>query len=301
MSATQAFALGEACGLGGCDFFVSHSWSDDARQKYAQMMAVTLLFQQRHGREPTFWLDKVCIDQSNIARTLRCLPVLVQSCSKLLILCGESYVSRLWCVLELYIHFAMSGVAQASKRTVITDCRVASNRSSTDPQDDAIAGLGGGENSDSAAAALHTFDVKDAHCFSAEDEARLRSVIESEGAATFNAAIREVGAALLGTGGGVLRQSMREAGAVTNAAGSLRFEALDKNQDQRLDRQDLLEAFGWNLPPPGSEQYKQAELAKRAAQIDQLLEVVNTEGELRVNGSLSISEDEFYTWIGRAT
>ncbi len=303
MSAAQAFDLGEACGLGGCDFFVSHSWSDDARQKYAQMMAVTLLFQQRHGREPTFWLDKVCIDQSNIAQTLRCLPVLVQSCSKLLILCGESYVSRLWCVLELYIHFAMSGVVQASKRTVITDCRSATKSSTMDPLDDGIAGLSGG--GDSAAAALHTFDVKNAHCFSPEDEARLRSVIESEGAETFNAAIQEVGAALLGApDGGSSRVSSPtwEAGAVTNSAGSLRFETLDKNQDHRLDREDLLAAFGWDSPPPGTGgEQKQAELAKRGAQIDQLLEVVNTEGELRVNGSLSISKQEFDAWIGRAT
>jgi hypothetical protein len=84
MDAAAAFALSEGCGLGGCDFFVSHSWSDDARQKYAQMMAVTLLFQQRHHREPTFWLDKVCIEQTNIKRTLRCLPVLVSGAVPLL-------------------------------------------------------------------------------------------------------------------------------------------------------------------------------------------------------------------------
>lgn len=89
---------------------------------------------------------------------------------------------------------------------------------------------------------------------------------------------------------------------MTNSAGSLRFETLDKNQDHRLDREDLLAAFGWDSPPPGTGgEQKQAELAKRGAQIDQLLEVVNTEGELRVNGSLSISKQEFDAWIGRAT
>jgi hypothetical protein len=48
-------------------------------------------------------------------------------------------------------------------------------------------------------------------------------------------------------------------------------------------------------------QKQQEELAQRAAQVDDLLEIVNTEGELRVNGSRSIGEDEFYAWIGRAT
>jgi hypothetical protein len=95
--ATEAFALGEDCGLGGIDYFVSHSWSDCPRQKFSQLCAVTLLFRQKHGRQPTFWLDKVCIDQQNIERTLRCLPVFEQACNELLILFGDSYASRLWC------------------------------------------------------------------------------------------------------------------------------------------------------------------------------------------------------------
>lgn len=95
--AANAFALGEDCGLGGIDYFVSHSWSDCPRQKFSQLCAVALLFRKKHGREPTFWLDKVCIDQQNIERTLRCLPVFEQACSELLILFGDSYASRLWC------------------------------------------------------------------------------------------------------------------------------------------------------------------------------------------------------------
>jgi hypothetical protein len=42
--------------------------------------------------------DKVCIDQSDIARALRCLPVFVFSCKRLLILAGNTYYDRLWCV-----------------------------------------------------------------------------------------------------------------------------------------------------------------------------------------------------------
>ena len=60
-------------------------------------MAVTLQFRHKHGRDPTLWLVKVCINQKEISRTLRCLPVFVQSCTKLLILGGDSYVNRLWC------------------------------------------------------------------------------------------------------------------------------------------------------------------------------------------------------------
>ena len=52
----QSFALGESCGLGGVDFFVSHSWSDCPKQKFTQLCAVALDFYRKNGREPTFWL-----------------------------------------------------------------------------------------------------------------------------------------------------------------------------------------------------------------------------------------------------
>ena len=42
--------------------------------------------------------DKVCIDQDNISRALRCLPVFVLSCNRILILAGDTYCERLWCV-----------------------------------------------------------------------------------------------------------------------------------------------------------------------------------------------------------
>eukprot|EP01045_Picozoa_sp_COSAG04_P029370 COSAG04_NODE_4807_length_1885_cov_1.627100_1_plen_517_part_10 len=236
--ASASYSMGEACGLGGCDFFVSHSWGDDPRAKYAQLMAVTLLFRRKHGRDPTLWLDKCCtpiisldidmvpfrffkrrvcgsagINQEDIARTLRCLPVFVQSCSKLLILSGDSYANRLWCAWELYVHFAMSGV-HASKRTAVVDCR--SNKEqgartdSTATSDSVVVvdNPTAAETSEPAAVeatgpaeagpaeALCTFRVEDAHCFSPEDEARLRRVIESESAESFNNAIREAGQAV---------------------------------------------------------------------------------------------------------
>jgi hypothetical protein len=52
--------------------------------------------------------------------------------------------------------------------------------------------------SDAGTSSLLDFDVANAHCFSAGDEAKLRSIIESEGASTttFNTMIHEVGAQL---------------------------------------------------------------------------------------------------------
>ncbi len=107
-SGTQEdYALSVPCELGAIDFFVSHSWSDDADAKFAHLSAVAAEFQQEHGREPIFWLDKVCIDQGNIAKALRCLPVFVFSCNRLLVLVGTTYSTRLWCVWELYVRNAL--------------------------------------------------------------------------------------------------------------------------------------------------------------------------------------------------
>jgi hypothetical protein len=108
----------------------------------------------------------VCIDQDNISRALRCLPVFVFSCNRLMILAGNTYCDRLWCVWELYVFFSTSGVS-ATKRVELHDF------------------------SDTGTSSLLEFNVEDAHCFSPTDEAKLRSIIESGGSSLFNAMIQE--------------------------------------------------------------------------------------------------------------
>jgi hypothetical protein len=110
--------------------------------------------------------DKLCIDQDNIDRALRCLPVFVFSCNRLMILAGNTYCDRLWCVWELYVFFSTSG-ARALKRVELHDF------------------------SDRGTSTLLDFEVANAHCFSPDDEAKLRSIIESGGASDFNDMIRE--------------------------------------------------------------------------------------------------------------
>ena len=110
--------------------------------------------------------DKFCIDQSDISRALKCLPVFVFSCKRLMILAGNTYCDRLWCVWELYTFFSTSGT-RALKRVELYDF------------------------SDAGTSTLLEFDVANAHCFSPVDEAKLRSIIESGGASNFNDMIRE--------------------------------------------------------------------------------------------------------------
>jgi len=95
--------------LGECDAFISHSWHDDAESKQQALKQWGDDFHMRNGHAPDIWFDKCCIDQANIEADLCCLPIFMSGCKQLVILCGPSYLSRLWCVLELFVFRHMGG------------------------------------------------------------------------------------------------------------------------------------------------------------------------------------------------
>ena len=89
------------------------------------------------------------------------------------------------------------------------------------------------------------------------------------------------------------------------------FESLDDNHDGRLCRSDLLRAYGGksdaapNMVSPSSDEqgssgFDDSDAAMGVQQIDDLLEIINTGPELRVNGSRSIGEEEFSAWMLRS-
>ena len=91
------------------DFFLSHSWYDDADAKMEVLESVVERFKHKHhGKTPTFWLDKVCIDQKNISDGLKVLPINLMTSKKILVLLGDTYVQRLWCVWELLTVYFLS-------------------------------------------------------------------------------------------------------------------------------------------------------------------------------------------------
>eukprot|EP01045_Picozoa_sp_COSAG04_P009841 COSAG04_NODE_585_length_12348_cov_17.357907_5_plen_403_part_00 len=85
------------------DFFVSHSWSDDPKAKWAALQGVRRRFVLEHEREPNIWFDKYCIDQNAIDESVRRLPIFVVASQKMLVLLGHSYATRCWCMLELFV------------------------------------------------------------------------------------------------------------------------------------------------------------------------------------------------------
>ena len=98
--------------FGGAKFVhLQHSWHDDPIIKFQVMQQVVAAFMQRHHYEPSFWLDKACIDQENTADGLRILPVSVMACNIVLATCGSTYVNRLWCIWELFVVVSIRIVA----------------------------------------------------------------------------------------------------------------------------------------------------------------------------------------------
>jgi hypothetical protein len=90
------------------DYFISHSWHDDADLKYKKMCTLGVEFKRKYGYYPTFWFDKVFIDQNNIGAGLKVLPINVMACRFMLVVCGKTYASRLWCVWELCTLFSFA-------------------------------------------------------------------------------------------------------------------------------------------------------------------------------------------------
>ncbi|EOD10648.1 hypothetical protein EMIHUDRAFT_465198 [Emiliania huxleyi CCMP1516] len=99
----------EQASLGGVDAFISHSWGDDAEAKYRAIEQWSQAFAQAHGRTPLLWLDKACVDQRDIERSLRGLPIFIGGCNHFVVLAGSTYLQRLWCVLEIFCFLSLGG------------------------------------------------------------------------------------------------------------------------------------------------------------------------------------------------
>ena len=73
--------------------------NDDIERKAREWERVFEAFRLKHGREPTVWLDEIVIDQSSLDDwAMVCLPANIMSCNKVMVLCGDTYIDRLWCI-----------------------------------------------------------------------------------------------------------------------------------------------------------------------------------------------------------
>ena len=84
------------------DFFISHSWEDNYQQKYNALRLFFNAFKDRHKRNASVWLDKVCINQQKPGEGLAVLPINIAACDKILVVLSKTYLRRLWCLWELF-------------------------------------------------------------------------------------------------------------------------------------------------------------------------------------------------------
>ncbi|GMH52717.1 hypothetical protein TrRE_jg67, partial [Triparma retinervis] len=156
----ELYSMTEKTMLGGCDGFISHSWSDDGGLKYEALKKWASDFEEKRGRAPQIWLDKACIDQTNIDDNLQVLPIFLAGCEKLIIVAGTTYKSRLWCIMEVFTFLKMGG---SPERVVVIPV-----------------GLG----KDEAKASFDQIDVCLCKCYNENDKQKLFAIIE-QGFGTF--------------------------------------------------------------------------------------------------------------------
>lgn len=56
--------------------------------------------------------DRLCLNQTQIDDEIACLPLFLAGCKQLLVLAGDTYLSRLWACVELYVFLEMGGDAE---------------------------------------------------------------------------------------------------------------------------------------------------------------------------------------------
>ena len=203
-------ALAERGKLGHVDAFVSHSWSDDPKKKWDALQVWREEFKKHHkGREPKLWIDKYSLDQSSIEDSLACLPVYLAGCNKLLVLVGNTYLKRLWCLVELFVFLEMGGqpstldvrLLEAQNVPEVLGEQRTSGRSSG-RFSDRFSGrfseissrfsdrFSGQVSKDSLG--ILCFDARQARCFTDEDTNRLHEVIAATGHGAITELVRNV-------------------------------------------------------------------------------------------------------------
>ena len=182
--------------LGEVDAFVTYSWGDSGRMQYEALheweMSYSRRDDSRGGREiddsrdgreiegsrsqsahdvggarpVTVWIDRACLDTRDINLSLTCMPVFLAGCRRLLVLAGQTYASRLWCAMELFIFVRMGGKKEdVDVRLILPpsdDDRIPAATKAADLRSD-----------------LMRFDAGKAKCSFDEDRHRLLAAIEA--------------------------------------------------------------------------------------------------------------------------
>ena len=161
------YAKSVHCSPRDIDLFVSHSWRDPPLAKWDALVAYCEKFSREHNREPKIWIDCYCVDPGSKPEP-QYHPIFLMASNRLVVLMGPTYMTRMWCLMELFM-FVEAGGATSSSIDVL-----------------AIAGC-----TFSAADTDANFASYD--CSSESDTSAMAKVVEACGSATnFNHRLREI-------------------------------------------------------------------------------------------------------------
>jgi hypothetical protein len=168
--------------FGEIDAFISHSWSDPSESKWEGLQSWRNSFKRQYGREPRVWFDKCCIDQLHIDDSLLCLPVHLAACQKVLMLVGPSYLTRLWCVMEIFVLIAAVNDVTRLECIALSESREKSpSASQAQAEEDVLS-------------SFRAFSVGTSTCYDSATRDKLLCIIEA-GCGTldaFNALVRNI-------------------------------------------------------------------------------------------------------------
>ena len=192
--------------LGEVDAFLSHSSQDAAEELLEAFRGWTRDFVAATGRDSLVWLDTMCLDEKDFRGDITRLPIFIAGCKQLVLLVGDTFCTRFWCVMEL-IAFVETGGR-------LRDVMVLPLRRPKEPEPANLQQLF--EAQKTAIAPLFTFEVKHATCHLPSDMDALLTAIESGfgSHAAFNIKVRRTSLALLRT----LRERARQGSRAANEA-----------------------------------------------------------------------------------
>lgn len=150
------------------DFFISHSWVGEPTMKCKALREVAEAFIKRNGRNPTFWFDKVCINQKDPSNYLEVLPINIGACKKMLILMDRTYIERIWCIWEFFTLLTFCNKELALERVEI---KLIPSHKDEDPE----------TTFNELFAKMKSFNFDNAHCYDPNEEFKLRKIISNVG------------------------------------------------------------------------------------------------------------------------
>lgn len=185
--------LRKQCRPGETDWFVLHSWHDDPFNRLRALTRCAQQFEDWQGRQPSLWLDCLCVEAAYQEESLLCLPIYMQACRGVLVLCGPTFFERLWCVWELYTAFAFSDGSPSLVIAIVQ--HPGGSSAAPEGQQGSVERVGA-----ELRARLSGFMLANAHCANPNEEKRLRNAISAApgGTAAFQDTIRGISSKLVG-------------------------------------------------------------------------------------------------------